>query len=447
MEGAMQDALTIALAPERLEDGTPEERATFGLFTIAASAFYLTQGFDHYISATRNGPLVSGYHAAEWFAWNWWRLVAEGRSFAPDWAFAHDMTTIGEGYVWPNVRIFSDGYRTALISVPSLLPDAKPFRYIGAPAVVIPTTAFIDALDLFIGAVVARVSEMGSGSTNLARAWTELLAERSHPSDAKRRRLEALLGCEPDAPPDAEIEGLMRDANVLGDAAVEEIAADHAQVRDHTPPATAEHLRALARVHGVARDFADSLDTVALSDATDRSTLPAWRLGYDAARRVRENLGIADRPLPSEKLSEIAGIPVTAIERHAPSGPRFAFALDEGSASRVVLRSNFVTGRRFEIARLLGDRLFAVGETLRPLTRSGTYRQKAQRAFAAELLCPYLAVEERARGDYSDESIEDIAEAFDVSTQTVATILVNHGRLPREIETASSDFDEGLAAS
>jgi hypothetical protein len=43
------------------------------------------------------------------------------------------------------------------------------------------------------------------------------------PVDTKRRRLEALLGCVPDTLPDAEIEGLMHDANVLGDSAVEEI--------------------------------------------------------------------------------------------------------------------------------------------------------------------------------------------------------------------------------
>ncbi len=70
----MPAGLEIALAPERLDEGPPEERACFGLFTIRAGEVELTGGMDFFISAYRPGPLVSGYHAAEWFAWNWWRL-------------------------------------------------------------------------------------------------------------------------------------------------------------------------------------------------------------------------------------------------------------------------------------------------------------------------------------------------------------------------------------
>jgi hypothetical protein len=89
MEQAMPAGLEITLAPERLDEGTPEERACFGLFTICAGEAELTGGMDFFISAYRSGPLVSGYHAAEWFAWNWcgcasnpapWRRTGGGRT-------------------------------------------------------------------------------------------------------------------------------------------------------------------------------------------------------------------------------------------------------------------------------------------------------------------------------------------------------------------------------
>ncbi|MGH7116365.1 MAG: hypothetical protein ACREE9_17955, partial [Stellaceae bacterium] len=111
----MPEALEIELAPEHLEEGTPEERACFGLLAIHAGPAALTSGIDWFVGAPRAGPLVSGYHAAEWFAWNWWRIRCEPQSGAPDWWRAHRMTAIGEGYVWPNLTIFSDGVRTALI--------------------------------------------------------------------------------------------------------------------------------------------------------------------------------------------------------------------------------------------------------------------------------------------------------------------------------------------
>jgi hypothetical protein len=67
----MRMTLEMTLAPERLEEGSAEERACFGLFTIRSGVTDLTAGIDSFVAAYRAGPLVSGYHAAQWFAWNW----------------------------------------------------------------------------------------------------------------------------------------------------------------------------------------------------------------------------------------------------------------------------------------------------------------------------------------------------------------------------------------
>jgi hypothetical protein len=39
----MTDGLDIAVAPEHLAEGAPEERATFGMFTISANGIALTE--------------------------------------------------------------------------------------------------------------------------------------------------------------------------------------------------------------------------------------------------------------------------------------------------------------------------------------------------------------------------------------------------------------------
>ena len=61
----MREELEFSLAPELLDEGTPEERAAFGLFTVRSRHGSLTGGFDFFVNAYRPGPLVSGYHAAE----------------------------------------------------------------------------------------------------------------------------------------------------------------------------------------------------------------------------------------------------------------------------------------------------------------------------------------------------------------------------------------------
>lgn len=105
---------------------------------------------------------------------------------------------------------------------------------------------------------------------------------------------------------------------------------------------------------------------------------------------------------------------------------------ESGKMGCVVLRSQWETGR-LELARLLGDRLTnGLKERLLPATRTYTYRQKLQRAFAAELLCPFAMLEEKLAGDYSSEAREDAAHDFMVSERTVTTLLVNHRRLGRD---------------
>jgi hypothetical protein len=157
----------------------------------------------------------------------------------------------------------------------------------------------------------------------------------------------------------------------------------------------------------------------------------------------KERLGAA--PISNARLAELAGADARTLSDRAAAGTDFSFELDQTPQSgRVVLRPKWETGRRFELARLLGDRLAGNADgRLFPATRAYTYRQKLQRSFAAELLCPFEPLEDMLRGDYSLESIEDAAEHFIVSERAVRTLLVNHGRLDRD--ELAGDFDAAAA--
>jgi hypothetical protein len=98
---------------EKLEVGPPEERATFAAIGIRYNDRWLTEAEDAFVKRVRNQVHLSGYRLAEWFAWNWWRLRWEPRGRSTDWAMAHNMSTIGWGYIWPNITIVSDEERVA----------------------------------------------------------------------------------------------------------------------------------------------------------------------------------------------------------------------------------------------------------------------------------------------------------------------------------------------
>jgi len=65
---------SIEIDWERLEHGTPEERATFGAIGIHVDGVWLTEAHDTFVNRVRQKVHLSGYRLAHWLAWNWWRL-------------------------------------------------------------------------------------------------------------------------------------------------------------------------------------------------------------------------------------------------------------------------------------------------------------------------------------------------------------------------------------
>ena len=428
----MSEDLSIALTAERLDEGTPEEKACFGLLRMQSRGSDLISGFDHYTNGYRPGPLVSGYALGEWLAWNWWRLQWEPRTSSAEWWRAHNLTAIGEGYGWPNLTVFSDGVRAALVCKASLRADAKPFRYLGSPACIVSRTQLQSAIDDYQGQLLGRLRDGGIAASNLLTLWSDVLAERADPETAKRRKLEALLGRDPDAFAVDDLETLVRDEALLGESAVEELAADNRP---------ANRLFTADALTGFAQDFGQDTrpdDAARLRDKADlafRADVPAWVIGSRAALRLRVQEKLGDGRINDAALARMAGVAEQAIAgaEKSEAGP-LSFSLDRSpTAGRVVFRSRWKSSRRFDAARLIGDRAVVGGpDRLRAATRAGTYRQKMQRAFAAEFLSPFEAVEAFLSGDFSPDAQEEAARHFDVSERTILTLLVNHGRVERE---------------
>lgn len=427
----MKEELEMILYWERLDEGSVEERTCFGLLTIQQGDLFLTEGLDGFIGRVRRGPLVSSYHLAEWLVWNWWRLTGEPRPerMTDDWTFAHNLASVGVGYLWPNINIYSDRERTILIAKPTRARGFSAFRFTADQAVILPTSQFIATVDRFMGQIQGQLRAEAVTPTNLDSLWDELQAERADPEVAAYRKLEALLGYDPDEVPAEEIEHLYADAAGLGWDAIQELAADHQPGRPI--PRMSDFVTLATRIGTEVRlgDIA-RLPTIQLSP---RDQIAAWQRGYQVARALRATFGLGLEPLLNQRLADLMGVSAKVLETSAPADYAFSLADESGKAGRIVLRSKWQTGRRFELARLLGDKLANddLGERLLPATRAYTYRQKFQRAFAAELLCPFVGLEEKLAGDYSQETQEDAAEHFGVSPLTITSMLVNHRRLER----------------
>lgn len=422
-------------APGHESDATelaPDE-ATLAAIEISAPGECLSRLSDE-SGEERDFVCVSGYRLACWISRNWWRLLfeAERDGFLDDpiWLDGHSLTSIGEGWLWPRITIAADGDSVVLRSRPSRRNSVEPLAFVSQTEVRAPRKEFADTAGWFVERVLDRLRTLNVEAPDLRSSWGELSAERSDTEIAQYRELEGSLGFEPDGAAPQTVNRLYRDRKRLGTRAMTEVVASG---RSGGVPLTSDVIEREARNSGFGSELGNLSWLADLADDFGVAKEPAWGFGEDAARRVRRRASLSDGPVENHRLGELCGIVPTGLVDDARFAP-LAFALHSSrSSGSVVFRSRWETGRRFELGRLLGDVvLFRNSERLHPATRAETFRQRAQRAFAAELLCPYDSLRDFMKGDKSEMAREEAARHFRVSTRAVTTILVNKGDLSRD---------------
>ncbi len=424
----MSERWSIDVEWAQLETGSPEERAGFAALGIHAYDACLTFGYDSLLQSVRRAPYLSAYHFAEWLAWNWWRLRWEPHRQSSEWELSHAMASIGGGYVWPNIHIVSDGKNISLVCKPTPERASTPYRYISDSVSIIPATDFEGEIDLFIEAVLQRLQTCQVTGSNLHEIWQDIVQERQDPALSVQRKFEALLGEDPGEMDETQLQRFIANAEATGQTALEEIAANRISGK---PVPDIAYLLELGHTRGT---VTNPRDRITLHTPIPHDRDAPWRVGTHAAQLLRAQENIApDVAITNDQLARMYGAPRNTFDPlEQPSDLSFDLSESDQRHRVVLRRAGRETGRRFALARLLGDTLtHATDDPVRPATHSDTYRQKVQRAFAAELLSPFEATDHMLDGDYSMENQQEVADHFQVSDRTVLTLLVNHKRLDR----------------
>ena len=268
-----------------------------------------------------------------------------------------------------------------------------------------------------------------NSQSDLSKLWSEVIDERRDPDVSKQRRLEASMGYDPGEAPPPLLDNLQELMGLYGTSAIQEMAAacqDQAISRTNDLWTDAQKNGSVVRVPQC-NDIRKRLKT-----ESDYSDVP-WRRAAQAAQIAREVWGL-ETPVPTHRLSDLFGIQPERISGEPPNpGPLIAGFRNTATSDefRISWNSRYPTSRRFALSRLVADHIItSEEEPLLPGTRARTSRQKFQRAFAQELLCPfdalreYLNDEEPGIGD-----VNDAARHFDVSPLMIQTTLVNKGVL------------------
>ncbi|MFH1137019.1 MAG: hypothetical protein V1816_13170 [Pseudomonadota bacterium] len=415
--------------------GEPVSRETFAEITIAVRGENAAELQDYNTHTIRKGVRASAYTLALWLAHSWWRLRWEPKRKQPpdSWSMSHQLGAAGEGYLWPDLTFISDGRTIQVQSRAAPQEAAQPIRYINNFDHLIPALAFEGTVDGFIDAVIGRLRDREIKDDTLSRLWNDVREERRDPESTIYRRLEAILGYDPDEAPEPELQALIEAMKAFVSGAVEELAAESGLNAQRDLGMLWNGVRQNASFLRIPR--CDSLRTQISSVLSD---IP-WRAAVQAARLARDAWSMPKPPFSNECLADRFSIYpsffINAGEAELSAPIHAGYRQGEPDVIGAVLKSPYPENRRFALLRLVGDHLTAPEEDrLLPAgVNSKTYRQKFQRAFAQEVLCPYEDLMNRlGDAEPTDEAMEDAARYYMVSPFVIRSILVNQKNVDRE---------------
>lgn len=423
----------------------PEYFHTTAMLALHVGDVNLMQNEDIWSKTIRDSVLVSAYPIAMWLASSWWRLnfeplPAHGIRPAIDWRMAHELGAANHGFVWPQIIFASDSEAIQVWTVASNANSQQSVRYLNGldiPAA-IALADFQRGVEDFIVAIQNRLNAVHCQDTGLSHLWRFIQEDRADPQSGKCRRLEAEMGYDPDECPDVLIDKALTLDQKMGTAALSELAPVYGKSALQGPLTAIDELADKPGLLGIPTAPRST------KGALSHHSVP-WQRAIVTAREVRQALGSQHDLIDNAQLYELLGLTASAVEQWSPPTGRVDAAIAVPGAKnqyKFMPRKKHPIAKRFELARFLGDYLLpeqARGQWLAS-TDLATSRQKYQRAFAAEFLCPITALQEFLQDDYSESAIEDAAQHFQVSQTTVDSLLSNNGLLP-----SSSRFDYGEA--
>lgn len=414
------------------ERGDLLERATYASLKIEAGGEVVTEVKDELAKTVRERVRVSAYRLACWLAANWWRLRWEPSNSSLPWRLSHHVAAAGGGYVWPDVTFASDGETVSVEARASSRTEGEAIRYLNSSSVALSVEEFESGVFEFIEAVRNRLMAVGVSGSNLHTLWDEVRSEREDPEATKWRKLEALLGFDPDEAPELLVKNLNQAAQMVGDQAMEEVAS----------ASKSEAMNDLRTLWEEARNRTTEVQVSELPPVQADQELvtaagPPWKRGEELARTARAGWGVERGPIHSRALSDLTKVSEAFLVgdegwRNTPMPA--AFRNGQNGRLGVVIDKGHPNARRFALARLIADHLSSdPRDRLLPATDANTARQKLQRAFASEFLCPFDELQKYFDGGSPDnDEIEDVAAHFEVSPLLIATKLVNKGVLERD---------------
>ena len=407
--------------------------------SIVAGSHCLTSN-ESLLSESRSvqdSIVVSPYPLAEWFAGRWWRLnyeplPADSNELPHDWRMSHEMIAANDGIVWPAVTFATDGDVIQIWADNTETDKCSPVKYLTSTSapVLVPVDQFQKAVSLFIEDVLEKLSKYETSESDLTGLWGLVQSETADKTLARTRRLEARMGYDSEECPENLLKQAISLEERLGKNVLQELVPAYAKQETDADLKGIEVLIKQKGIVGTPQIDSDAFNGAG-SEAASDNAIP-WMRAVEAAKGLRKSLALDGQPITDSQLYDLLGLKESKVGDSVPAGNAKASVAkgEPGGKMNYISRKRHPIAKRFEFSRFIADQAYRA-DLDRPHwlveTDLFTSRQKFQRAFAAEFLCPIESLVNYTEYDFSDTSIENAADHFSVSDWTIRFHLMNNG--------------------
>ena len=394
-------------------------QSTMAAFTIDVDGSTVTSVLDRRSRSCRAHVVTPLAYVAQWLVGNWWRLfheVEDARTPRPDFAEAHDMAFVGEGFLLPSLTI-TPTPQQMLLRWRRHRPALSTIEFTEQGEALVARHELEGALRGLVEAVRDRLAGSGLAEELPQREWAAIQAVDE--DEREFCRAAALLGQDPFAVPQPQAEQLIHfwgrvEPTIREDALATANGGGFASLAPLGQWLTDE-LQRLSIIDG--GNWADFRGALPMSSAR----APYWR-GYELARAARVQVG---RRLDRYDFSSTGPEAIPSTTTQPPTSTIQGLVAADSPACAIAAGGE--TSRRFLLARALGDYLGRTEQGAAILSGLATDRQAQSRAFAAEFLAPADSLRQRLGCEQAPpDLVDELALEYGVSSYVVRHQIQNH---------------------
>lgn len=422
-------AVTCSWLPQR---GETELDVTLGRILMSVNDKVITK--HRYYDETEGEYLeIPAYFLAEWIVENWWPLLWEPRKSEDvgddsDFLDRHCILAAQHGFALPRLLIVPFGGN---IQVSATARDAQlaDVRFLKGGEAVLSRQEVESELKKFVTNVVLRLRNKQVISTPLQQLWE--MVEGTTAEEAQFCRLIGALGMSPYVSNPAIENALESSFAALGERLLMDLCLACTPEDFFSEAQKAQEM--LAAIETVPSSTLAPLSAIPLPP--DGISLPAWRRGVNAAKRLRQKLGIDDTDAHgANRLFDLLHLDT---ERRGSIGkdvhcdvPIIVGVVQRSDQdARIALLQQNEQQRRFAAARGVYAAWSSEQQNdSRLLTPAVTRDQQASRAFAAEMMAPLAYIRSQVKGSkISQDRIFDLASNLNIGADVVRKQAQNNG--------------------